>query len=201
MNYSQHQPILSEKPERKKLRLGPTFNVNSAGNGTTNPAIKSKTNLKKQSQPYSQMKEQHDKEKVALAGAYWDSSPSSNDIYQDSVYSQPENHYATHYQHNLYNPNKFGSHMDEITFDEEEFNNDPEKYMQNLPEECLANFEDHYFNSHIDEIIKDLDEEREDKFEEKAKSCTCIVRAPTPTAPGQSASICGRRFWLSTLAV
>ena len=158
------------KPERKKLRVGQVF---ALGDPEQQPQ-KQKTQLKKNSVPYQQKIE---KEKQEQANAYWDDLPSEP---TPPKFKQPtlnpslsDQYYLANPNHNLLNVDKFNTFMDEITFDEEEFKNDPEKYLQNLPEGCLQDFEDMYHDAHIAEIINDLDEDEEEKFEEKMKNCSC----------------------------
>ena len=160
-----------QKPERKKLRVGQTFAMNTQDT----PAPKPKAQLKKKSEPFGVNKEKLEQEKQAQADAYWDIEAKPQlPIYHGGM--PPINDfYELHPHHNLHNLNKFGTLMDEITFDEEEFNNDPEKYLQGLPEECLNQFQDLYMDSHINQIINDLDDggKKEDMFDEKMQACTC----------------------------
>ena len=105
-----------------------------------------------------------EKEKQALAEDYWGGSPAQPkkpETQPQIPIAMGDPYFAANPHMNLHNLNKFGTLMDEITFDEEEFKNDPEKYLQSLPEECLHEFEDMYHNAHIAEIINDLDEETE----------------------------------------
>ncbi len=163
------------KPERKKLRVGQTFNMNQMTQAEV-PITKPKTQLKKKSEPFGMSKEKAEQQKVAQADAYWGEFDAPTPQGNQMVYAPTQNDfYELHPHHNLHNLNKFGSLMDEITFDEEEFINDPEKYMQQLPEEMISQFEDEYVKSQINEIISDLDDgqNKEDMFEEKMQGCTC----------------------------
>ena len=163
------QQTTGEKAGRKKLRVGQVFKMDQTGLGSDKP----KSQLKRSSQPYQQKVE---KEKQALAEDYWGGSPAQPkkpETQPQIPIAMGDPYFAANPHMNLHNLNKFGTLMDEITFDEEEFKNDPEKYLQSLPEECLHEFEDMYHNAHIAEIINDLDEETENKFEEKMKGCSC----------------------------
>ena len=156
-----------QKPERKKLRVGQTFKMPP---GEPKP----KTQLKKASEPFGASKEKVSQAKQAQAESYWDVA---DDPYSPTGPLQTD-FYALHPHHNLHNLDKFGSLMDEIeiAFDEEEFISDPERYMQQLPEEYVSQFEDMYVKSQINEIINDLEEgevDQENKFEEKMQGCSC----------------------------
>ena len=158
-----------EKPGRKKLRVGQVFKM-SPGEGQED---KKKTQLKKTSEPYKQKIEL---EKQAKAESYWDdeqTGPETDKNPPQLHHALSDSYFTTNPHMNLHNLNKFGSLMDEITFDEEEFKNDPEKYIQTLPDEYMQEFEDIYHSSRIAEIIDDLDEDEINKFDEKLKNCSC----------------------------
>ena len=159
------------KPEKNKLKLGKPF-VNTQADTNT---IKPKTQLKKKSEPFGQNREQMEKEKQVEADNYWNVDIMPNIQYINSATMANNNYFNMPVHQNLHNLHKTETLMDQITFDEEEFISNPEKYLEQLPDECLDRFEDYYNTNQIDQIIDDLDEgkPKEDTFEERMKSCTC----------------------------
>lgn len=170
---------------KKRLRVGQTFQMAQTegartGGAQEGQAGKPKTQLKKQSEPY-ESRQKIEREKQAQANSYWDMAHmQSYPAQQYQAYQHPQavaqadNYFQYNPNMNLHNLNKHGGTlMDEITFDEEEFRNDPKAFLDKIPEEYIQDFENKLLESQIDEIINDLDEENADHFEESSRSCTC----------------------------
>ena len=94
-----------------------------------------------------------------------------------------EDHSEHHKQHNSHHKSSHGAdhnysaqggfHFD---IDEEEYQRDPEKYLESLPDDVFTAMKDRFLEEQIDEIINDLEDEEEsnpERFVEAMKDCTC----------------------------